>query len=109
LSIRAQAILILADILSPTRDGLRAAIERAGAETVLVVDPIAAVEACTRFTFAAAAVSFAHRSAGVTLGVPYVVYAEGEQAESVVAALEKRLMGVAQSLAHDQRARLPSQ
>ena len=71
-------VLIVESDIGPFVLALQAAMEQAGAETLVARDPASAMERKQRFQFSAAAVNVEHRSLISELGIPTLFYGSGE-------------------------------
>jgi hypothetical protein len=86
-------ILIVETSVAPFIARLQSAIERAGAVTMVVHDPGAALEQVKQLKFSAAAVNTEHRVVAEELGIPYVLYVPTEPPRSIVSGLTRLVVG----------------
>jgi hypothetical protein len=86
-------ILIIDTKVSPFTARLQAAIEHAGATSVLARTTAAASDRITQSRISAAAVNIEQRTAAEELGIPYVLYAPSEPPGTIVASLAHLLLG----------------
>jgi hypothetical protein len=86
-------ILILDTNVTPFTARLQAAIEHAGAESILARTAGAATDRIATSRISAAAVNIEHRTTAEELGVAYVLYASSEPPGTIVASLARLLLG----------------
>lgn len=88
------SILIVEPEVGPFVTALQAAIDNAGAETLVARDVATALQRCEQFRFSAALVNAEHRSVleGLTeRNVPALLYVRTETPKAIVASVERLL------------------